>query len=120
MRKAAPAYLHVVSPRMFIGQIQVYTTDAAVRRPASQGILLTRLVNGAVQRLEGSVRCSQGRTAVAGPEAVGGYWVGSQGFRWPLNDGLSDGCERLKNAGSSTEERNGRAAGPMRAKSSGV
>lgn len=60
LRKAAPAYLHVVSPRMFIGEIQVYATDVAVRRPASQGILLTRLVNGAVQRLEGSVRCSNG------------------------------------------------------------
>lgn len=89
---------------MFVRDIYVYTTDATVQRPASEGIFLTRLVNGVVQRLEGSVQGLQSRIAVAGPEASGRYWMGSQGFQWPLNEGLGDRYKKLKSAIGSTEK----------------
>lgn len=104
LQKTAPAYLHIVSPGMFIKEIYIYTIDATVQRPASEGIFLMRLVNGVVQRLEGSIQCLQGRIALAGPRAGGRYWMGSQGFQWPLNEGLRDRYKKLKSASGSTEK----------------
>lgn len=88
---------------MFIREVHVYTIDASVQRPASDGVFLTRLVNEVVQCLGESVWCLQGRIAV-GPGAAGRYWIGSQGFQWPPSEGPSDRYKKLKSASSSKEK----------------
>lgn len=103
-QKTVPAYLYIASPGMFIREVHVYTIDASVQRPASDGVFLTRLVNEVVQCLGGSVCCLQGRIAAVGPGAGGRYWMGSQGFQWPLSEGLSDRYKKLKSASSSKEK----------------